>query len=127
MGSYSNPQTNKLSILTAKKLCKEEEASQSQNAEKMQFRFLSIFSLLVTSTIGRPRIEPSSSNSISNSNSVEADMSSTKRPLSACEEAIYSCCSSQWSTFLQSARCFELNNCPGINFISNPCFRLPSV
>merc|ERR1712126_513442 len=104
MGSYSNPQTNKLSILTAKKLCKEEEAaSQSQNAEKMQFRFLSIFSLLVTSTIGRPRIEPGSSNSISNSmsnsNSVEADMSSTKRPLSACEEAIYSCCSSQWSTF----------------------------
>ena len=30
-------------------------------------------------------------------------------------------------TFLQSARCFELNNCPGINFIANPCFRLSAV
>ena len=99
----------------------------------MQFRVLSILSVLVTSTVGRPRIESSNSNSISNgmsninSNSVQTDLSSTKRPLSACEEAIYSCCSSQWSTFLQSARCFELNNCPGINFIVNPCFGLPSV
>ena len=101
----------------------------------MQFSVLSIFSVLVTSTIGRPRIESSNSMrnvisnsmSMSNSNSLQTDTSSTKKPLSACEEAIYSCCSDQWSTFLKSARCFELNNCPGINFIANPCFRLSSV
>lgn len=69
------------------------------------------------------------SNRISNSisSSLQTDTSSTKAPLSACEEAIYSCCSTRWSTFQQSARCFELNNCPGINFIANPCFRLPEV
>merc|ERR1711879_374284 len=50
-----------------------------------------------------------------------------KEPLTACEEAIYSCCSSPKSTFLQSARCFELNSCPGINFIENPCLFLSSV
>merc|ERR1712038_1493686 len=88
-----------------------------------QFSILSIFSVLVTLTIGRPRIE----NSNSMRNGLQTDRSSTKKPLSACEEAIYSCCSNQWSTFLKSARCFELNNCPGINFIANPCFRLPSV
>merc|ERR1712179_824141 len=60
-------------------------------------------------------------------NILQTDRSSTKRPLSSCEEAIFSCCSDQWSTFLQSARCFELNNCPGINFIANPCFRLSAV
>ena len=96
-----------------------------------QFSVLSIFSVLVTLTIGRPRIE--SSNSMRNvmnnsmSNGLQTDRRSTKKPLSACEEAIYSCCSDQWSTFLKSARCFELNNCPGINFIANPCFRLPWV
>jgi len=102
-----------------------------------QFSVLSIFSVLVTSTIGRPSIESSNnmrnvisnimSNSMSNINSLQTDRSSTKRPLSSCEEAIFSCCSDQWSTFLQSARCFELNNCPGINFIANPCFRLSAV
>merc|ERR1712088_1089639 len=90
-----------------------------------QFSVLSIFSVLVTLTIGRPRIVIN--NSMSMSNGLQTDRSSTKKPLSACEEAIYSCCSDQWSTFLKSARCFELNNCPGINFIANPCFRLPSV
>ena len=111
---------------------------------------LSIFSILFTLTIGRPRIETiNSSNSISNSkssgnsmsssrsksnsmsnsisNSLQVDASITKKPLSACEEAVASCCSSQWSTFQQTARCFELNNCPGINFIANPCFKLPEV
>jgi len=98
-----------------------------------QFSVLSIFSVLVTSTFGRPSIESSNSmqnvisNSMSNINSLQTDRSSTKRPLSSCEEAIFSCCSDQWSTFLQSARCFELNNCPGINFIANPCFRLSAV
>merc|ERR1712038_1032569 len=80
-----------------------------------QFSVLSIFSVLVTLTIGRPRIESSNSMrnvinssmsmSNSNSNSLQTDTSSTKKPLSACEEAIYSCCSDQWSTFLKSARC----------------------
>merc|ERR1712183_211804 len=98
-----------------------------------QFSVLSIFSVLVTSTFGRPSIESSNSmqnvisNSMNNVNSLQTDRSSTKRPLSSCEEAIFSCCSDQWSTFLQSARCFELNNCPGINFIANPCFRLSAV
>merc|ERR1712130_157598 len=133
-----NPPSSKLSgFLLAKKLCKEEEDTVLPKPKRptMQFRVLSIFSVLLTSTIGRPRIESSNSNSNSisnsmsniNSNSDQTDRSSTKRPLSACEEAIYSCCSSQWSTFLQSGRCFEPNNCPGINFIVNPCFRLPSV
>merc|ERR1712130_716652 len=127
-----NPPSSKLSgFLLAKKLCKEEEDTVLPKPKRptMQFRVLSFFSVLITSTIGRPRIESSNSNSnsMSNINSDQTDRSSTKRPLSACEEAIYSCCSSQWSTFLQSGRCFELNNCPGINFIVNPCFRLPSV
>ena len=91
-----------------------------------QLSLLSIFSILVTSTIGRQWIETgSSSNSMRNS--VQMDRSGIKEPLSACEEAVYSCCSTKWSTFQQSARCFELNNCPGINFIANPCFRLSSV
>ena len=55
------------------------------------------------------------------------ETSTKKRPLSACEEAIFSCCSSSKSNFVQSARCFEINNCPGINFITNPCLRLSSV
>ena len=93
----------------------------------LQFSVLSISSILITLTIGRPRIETSNSNSISMSNSLQMSASSTKAPLSTCEEAVYSCCSSQWSTFQQSARCFELNNCPGINFIANPCLRLSSV
>merc|ERR1712130_247990 len=117
MGSY-NPPSSKLSgFLLAKKLCKEEEDTVLPKPKRptMQFRVLSIFSVLLTSTIGRPRIESSNSMSNINSNSDQTDRSSTKRPLSACEEAIYSCCSSQWSTFLQSGRCFELNNCPGIN------------
>merc|ERR1711971_1501276 len=108
-------------------------------SETMQFlnvSVLSIFSILFTLTIGRPRIETiNSSNSISNSkssgnsisNSLQVDASITKKPLSACEEAVASCCSSQWSTFQQTARCFELNNCPGINFIANPCFKLPEI
>ena len=89
-----------------------------------QLSLLSIFSILVTSTIGRPRIETGCN---SMRNSVQMDRSGMKEPLSACEEAVYSCCSTKWSTFQQSARCFELNNCPGINFIANPCFRLSSV
>merc|ERR1711971_1330812 len=106
-------------------------------SETMQFlnvSVLSIFSILFTLTIGRPRIETinssnSKSNSMSNgiSNSLQVDASITKKPLSACEEAVASCCSSQWSTFQQTARCFELNNCPGINFIANPCFKLPEI
>ena len=74
----------------------------------MQYKQLSTFSILailISCTCGRPRLEP----------------------LTACEEAIYSCCSSPKSTFLQSARCFELNSCPGINFIENPCLFLSSV
>merc|ERR1711971_46895 len=116
-------------------------------SETMQFlnvSVLSIFSILFTLTIGRPRIETinnskssgnsmsssrSKSNSMSNSisNSLQVDASITKKPLSACEEAVASCCSSQWSAFQQTARCFELNNCPGINFIANPCFKLPEI
>merc|ERR1711971_1157875 len=99
-------------------------------SETMQFlnvSVLSIFSILFTLTIGRPRIETISSNSISNSkssgnsmsssrsksnsmsnsisNSLQVDASITKKPLSACEEAVASCCSSQWSAFQQTARC----------------------
>merc|ERR1711971_652967 len=88
-------------------------------SETMQFlnvSVLSIFSILFTLTIGRPRIETinssnsmsssrSKSNSMSNSisNSLQVDASITKKPLSACEEAVASCCSSQWSTFQQTA------------------------
>ena len=66
-------------------------------------------------------------NTNSKSNSLQVDGSSTKKPLSACEEAVLSCCSSQWSTFGETARCFELNNCAGINFIVNVCIKLPEV
>ena len=82
--------------------------------------------ILVALTIGRPRVETSKSKSIGET-SMKMETSTKKRPLSACEEAIYSCCSSSKSNFVQSARCFEINNCPGINFITNPCSRLSSV
>ena len=67
------------------------------------------------------------SNSNTNTNSLQMDANGTKKPLSVCEEAVASCCSTQWSTFGETARCFELNNCPGINFESNICFKLPEV
>merc|ERR1711953_904158 len=73
---------------------------------------------LLSCTCGRPRLETGNTN---------VEILIEKKPLTACEEAIYSCCSSPKSTFLQSARCFELNSCPGINFIENPCLFLSSV
>merc|ERR1712180_31198 len=87
----------------------------------MQYKQLSTFSILailIACTCGRPRLETGNTN---------VEILIEKEPLTACEEAIYSCCSSPKSTFLQSARCFELNGCPGINFIENPCLFLPSV
>merc|ERR1712001_487080 len=45
--------------------------------------------------------------------------------LSQCETAILSCCASSQSTFVRSARCFELNSCPGLNFVPNPCLLFP--
>ena len=120
----------KKGILVKKKIIDLPCKTESPTMQILQFSVLLIFSILFTSTIGRPRIDTSSkSNSMSNSisNSLQMDGSSTKKPLSACEEAVASCCSSQWSTFQQTARCFELNNCPGINFIANPCFKLPEV
>ena len=110
-----------------KKIINSTFKTESSTMQFLQFSVLSISSILITLTIGRPRIETSNSNSISMSNTLQMSASSTKAPLSTCEEAVYSCCSSQWSTFQQSARCFELNNCPGINFIANPCLRLSSV
>merc|ERR1711872_328409 len=78
----------------------------------------SILAILISYTCGRPRLETGNTN---------VEVLIEKEPLTACEEAIYSCCSSPKSTFLQSARCFELNSCPGINFIENPCLFLSSV
>merc|ERR1711953_1650286 len=79
---------------------------------------LLILVILISCTCGRPRLETGNTN---------VEILIEKEPLTACEEAIYSCCSSPKSTFLQSARCFELNGCPGINFIENPCLFLSSV
>merc|ERR1712183_1148517 len=54
--------------------------------------------------------------------------SRTKRSmLSNCETATLRCCNSMEDTFIQSGRCFELNDCPGINFVRNPCQHLINV
>merc|ERR1712080_3573 len=47
--------------------------------------------------------------------------------LSQCETAILSCCASSQSTFIHSARYFELNSCPGLNFVPNPCLFFPRL
>ena len=47
--------------------------------------------------------------------------------LSHCQTAILSCCTTSFSTYFQTARCFELNNCPGLNFVVNPCMLYPTV
>merc|ERR1712243_411407 len=91
----------------------------SQNFYKVKDLFtFSILAILIACTCGRPRLETGNTN---------VEILIEKEPLTACEGAIYSCCSSPKSTFLQSARCFELNSCPGINFIENPCLFLSSV
>merc|ERR1719400_502104 len=47
--------------------------------------------------------------------------------LTDCQTAILSCCSSPQSTYSQTARCFELNSCPGLNFVPVPCVHYPTV
>ena len=66
-----------------------------------------LLTCLMASTLSRPRLE--------------------EVPFTYCQQAVYSCCSSTLSTFAASARCFELNDCAGINFIINPCNNLVDV
>ena len=71
-------------------------------------------------------ISPTSTFSIS-SRSAGSRPPSHPHQLSQCERAILSCCASSQSTFVRSARCFELNSCPGLNFVPNPCLLFPRL
>merc|ERR1712047_4122 len=80
-----------LDILKSQNLCIVEDLKFSKPT--MQYKQLSAFSILailISCTCGRPRLETGNTN---------VEILIEKEPLTACEEAIYSCCSRQSQLF----------------------------
>merc|ERR1711874_285656 len=88
------------------RLSSQPAASQPEPAMFIQLSSCLTVCLLLSQATGRPSIG---------------------RTFTQCENAIFNCCSSSSSTFHRSSRCFELNGCPGINFMANPCELYPDV
>merc|ERR1712062_165289 len=83
-----------LDILKPQNFCKVKDLLNLQFSKPtMQYKQLSTFSILailISYTCGRPRLETGNTN---------VEILIEKEPLTACEEAIYSCCSSPSQLF----------------------------